>query len=158
MKELIGYLAAAAMLALFILAWKPLHRRFSGWAIVAAYMMFLFALAILGSVKSHEQWVPVLVVVIGILVLFANRQKPIEKRKPTVAWAVIHGLWDQLEKEGLPPDEIERLKRMTVDERARLMAELRRPLEKLKLHGANKVRHIYGTLPGDYVWDEEEHF
>lgn len=131
-KALTGYIVAAAMLALFLLGWKPLHRRFRGWAIVAAYMMFLFAVASMGSVKPHAQWVPVFFAVIGILVLFANRQKPIEERRPTVEWAVIHGLWDQLEKQGLPRNEIERLKRLTPEERAALMAEIRVPLKREK--------------------------
>lgn len=141
------------MTVFFILAWKPLHRRFRGWAIVAAYLILLFVLATYGDLKPDERWMSWLIAASSVLVLFANRQKPIEERRPTVAFMVVHGLWDMLAKEGLPPDEIERLKRLTPEERERLMAVLMRPVEKY-----TRVRHIYGTFPGDYVWDDSEHF
>lgn len=145
------------MTVFFILAWRPLHRRFRGWAIVAAYLILLFVLATYGDLKPDERWMSWLIAASSVLVLLANRQKPIEERNFLVAFRVVHGLWDQLAKEGLPPDEIERLKRLTPEERERLMARLtavlRRPAEKY-----TRVRHIYGTFPGDYVWDDSEHF
>jgi len=65
--------------------------------------------------------------VAAILFLLTNRQKPIEERRPTVAWMVVHGLWNQLAKEGLPANEIERLKKLTPEERARLGESFRVP-------------------------------
>lgn len=118
------------MTVFFILAWRPLHRRFRGWAIVAAYLILLFVLATYGDLKPDERWMSWLIAASSVLVLLANRQKPIEERDFTVAFMVVHGLWDQLAKEGLPPDEIERLKRLTPEERARLMAEISKPVYK----------------------------
>lgn len=148
-------LIAVALIVLLVLIWKPLHRRFRGWAIIFASLGFAIGgLAALFARTPGEIFAAAFIIAGSIAALYGGRQKPIEQRKPTVAWMVVNGLWGQLAKEGLPPDEIERLKRLTVDERARLMAELKWPLEKLKLRERNEVTHIYGTFPGDYIWDE----
>jgi len=143
------------MIVLFVLIWKPLHRRFRWWAIIFASFGFALGgfLALIARTPG-EIFAVVFLIAGSIAALYEGRQKPIEERRPTVAWMVVNGLWDQLAKEGLPPDEIERLKRLTPEERARLMAELKRPVEKLKLRGREEVSHIYGTFPGDYIWDE----
>lgn len=148
-------LIGVALIALFILIWKPLHKRFRWWAIIFASFGFALGgfLALIARTPG-EIFAVVFLIAGSIAALYEGRQKPIEERRPTVAWMVVNGLWDQLAKEGLPPDEIERLKRLTPEERARLMAELKRPVEKLKLRGREEVSHIYGTFPGDYIWDE----
>lgn len=133
-KVLIGYLTAAAVLALFILVWKPLHKRFKAQAIIVFYLMIALAASVCVVIAFDPRhikdwWVPVFCLAAGLAWLLSFKQEPPE-HKPTVAWAVIHGLWDQLEKEGLPSDEIERLKRMTPEERAALMAAIRVPLKR----------------------------
>lgn len=121
-------LIGVALIALFILIWKPLHKRFRWWAIILA--SFCFGL---GGFLAFFARTPVEIFVVAFLIaggiasLYEGRQKPIEQRKPTVAWMVIHGLWDQLAKEGLPADEIDRLKRLTPEEKARLMETFKVP-------------------------------
>lgn len=134
-KELVGYIMTG-MIALFILGWKPLHNRFSGWAVLSFYLFVFFA-AIAVAIAIAEPWrskawfAAVLCGSVSVLCLVSGKRPPIERR-PTVAWMVIHGLWDQLEKEGLPPDEIERLKRLSPEERAALMAAIRVPHKREK--------------------------
>jgi hypothetical protein len=122
------------LFALFILAWKPLHRRFRGWAIIRAYLLFALAMAApIFAPHEHNTWEAFFIcMAAATLTLLTNRHKPIEERRPTVAWAAIHGLWDQLAKEGIPADEIERLKKLTQEERARLMAPLLASVERAK--------------------------
>jgi hypothetical protein len=73
-----------------------------------------------------------------------------------VAWAAIHGLWDQLAKEGIPADEIERLKKLTQEERARLMASLMASVERTKRGVLQKKARfesdtdLFGTYDYDY--------
>lgn len=129
-------------IVLLILAWKPLHRRFQGWAILCAYLLSAIAAAIVITAPERpNDWLAFSInAVAAILVLLTNRQKPIEERKPSVAWMVIHGLWNSLEKEGLPAGEIERLKRLTPEDRARLMASIRTPQ---KTKGKKNQRSIF---------------
>jgi hypothetical protein len=110
------------LLALFILAWKPLHHRFQGWAVLCAYLFFAFAMvAPIFEPHGRDTWKAFFVwMAVAALVLLANRQKPIEERSPIVAWMVVHGLWDQLAEVGISADEIERLKKLTPEELARL--------------------------------------
>lgn len=114
--------------------WKLLHKRFNGWAIFAAYIMIAIGVAIISTEKPNELAVSFLFAAASTagLVLYSGRRNPleIEELRPTVIWMVVNGLWDQLAKEGLPPDEIERLKRLTPEERARdLRASIRVPLK-----------------------------
>jgi hypothetical protein len=125
------------LLALFILAWKPLYRRFRGWAIISAYLLFALAMvALIVTPHDHYTWKAFFIcMAVATLILLMYRQKPIEERRPTgptVVWAVIHGLWDQLAEKGVPADEIERLKKLTQEERARLMAPLLASVERAK--------------------------
>lgn len=122
-------LIAVALIVLLVLIWKPLHRRFRWWAIIFASLGFAIGgfLALIARTPG-EIFAVAFLIAGSIAALYGGRQKPIEQRKPTVAWMVIHGLWDQLAKEGLPPDEIERLKRLTPEERAGLMAEIMKPV------------------------------
>ncbi|TXF11210.1 hypothetical protein [Pelomicrobium methylotrophicum] len=117
------------IVAPFVAAWKPLHKRFRTWAILVSYFFVLTGWMGVLSPNSPDDWMamPLGLASSAVFLLF-NRRKPVEQRKPTVAWMVIHGLWDQLAKEGVPPDEIERLKRLTPEERARLMAEIMKPI------------------------------
>jgi hypothetical protein len=127
-KELVPFVFFG-MIVLFILIWKPLHRRFRWWAIIFASFGFALGgfLALIARTPG-EIFAVVFLIAGSIAALYEGRQKPIEERRPTVAWMVVNGLWDQLAKEGLPPDEIERLKRLTPEERARLMEQIKRPL------------------------------
>lgn len=121
-------LIAVALIVLLVLIWKPLHRRFRGWAIIFASFGFALGgfLALIARTPG-EIFAVAFLIAGSIAALYGGRQKPIEQRKPTVAWMVIHGLWDQLAKEGLPADEIERLKRLTPEEKMGLMAAIRAP-------------------------------
>jgi hypothetical protein len=123
------------MTVVFVFAWKPLRRRFRGWAVLCAYLFFTVAATVVLVAPDHPRaWLAFsLNALAAILFLLANRQKPIEERRPTVAWMVVHGLWDQLAKEGLPAGEIERLKRLTPEERANLMASLMASVERAKM-------------------------
>jgi hypothetical protein len=134
------------LFALFILAWKPLHRRFRGLGILCAYLLFALAMvAPIFAPHDRDTWSAFfMLVVMAILTLLMYRQKPIEERRPTVAWAVIHGLWDQLAKDGIPADEIERLKKLTQEERARLMASFRVTAKKAR-------RPLYSEDEGGFV-------
>jgi len=124
-------LIAVALIVLLVLIWKPLHKRFRGWAIIFASLGFAIGgLAALFARTPGEIFAAAFIIAGSIAALYGGRQKPIEQRKPTVTWMVVNGLWGQLAKEGLPADEIERLKRLTPEERARLMAEIRKPVYK----------------------------
>lgn len=116
--------------------WKLLHKRFNGWAIFAAYIMIAIGVAIISTEKPNELAVSFLFAAASTagLVLYSGRRNPleIEELRPTVIWMVVNGLWDQLAKEGLPPDEIERLKRLTPEERERLMASVLKPSARTK--------------------------
>jgi hypothetical protein len=137
------------LLALFILAWKPLYRRFRGLGILCAYLFSAVAATmVIIAPERPKAWLAFSIsAVAAILFLLANRQKPIEERRPTVAWMVVHGLWDQLAKEGLPADEIERLKKLAPEERARLMTPLMASVERAKRGAQMKPK-----------WEPDEHF
>lgn len=119
------------LIFLFIMIWKPLYKHFSGWGVLISYLSFSFS-AIAAAIAIVEPWrhsawfVSLFCLAVGVLWLVTSKRPPIE-RKPTVAWMVVNGLWDQLVKEGMPADEIERLKRLTPEERAGLMASLMAP-------------------------------
>lgn len=131
-KELVPFVFFG-MIVLFILIWKTLRRRFRWWAIIFASFGFaLGGLIALNARTSGEIFAAVFLIAGSIAALYEGRQKPVEERRPAVAWMVVHGLWDQLAKEGLPPDEIERLKRLTPEERAGLMAAIKVPLKRRK--------------------------
>lgn len=112
-----------------VLIWKPLRKRFGGWAIFAAYVSMALGIALVVVSKKPYDWVaPVFfTTAIAGLVLYSGRLKPIEQRRTDVAFCVTHGLWDQLEELGLPSNEIERLKKLSPEERAGLMASFKKP-------------------------------
>lgn len=130
-KDLVTFIAAGT-LVLFILIWKPLYKRFTLGGILGFYLLFFFsvicAVAVLDPQHHKDWWVAPSCLAVGVLWLVTSKRPPIE-RKPTVAWMVVNGLWDQLVKEGMPADEIERLKRLTPEERAGLMASLKPPVK-----------------------------
>jgi hypothetical protein len=146
------------LLALFILAWKPLHHRFQGWAVLCAYLFFALAMVTpIFDPHGRDTWKAFFVwMAVAALVLLANRQKPIEERSPTVAWMVVHGLWDQLAEVGISADEIERLKKLTPEELARLMTPLMASVERAKMGALQKNAgfesdtDLYGTYDYDY--------
>ena len=114
-------------LVLMVLAWKPLHKRFQAWAILSAYFLMSIPLALVSDPSASlsgflEGLLPALV--ISVVVLLFNRQKPIEQRMPSLAFMIINGHWELLAKNGVPADEIERMKRLTQEERAALWAAL----------------------------------
>jgi hypothetical protein len=147
-KEL-ALFAYLGMVVVFILAWKPLHRRFRGWSVLSAYLLFALAMAApIFAPHEHDAWKAFFVcMAAATITLLTGRQKPIEERRPTVAWAAIHGLWDQLAKDGIPADEIERLKKLTPEERARLMASLMASVERAKRGAQMKPK-----------WEPDERF
>ncbi|WP_333840937.1 hypothetical protein [Pelomicrobium sp.] len=111
-----------------VLIWKPLRKRFSGWAIFAAYVLMALGIALVVVSKKPYDWVAPFLFTTAIagLVLYSGRLKPIEQRRIDVAFCVTHGLWDQLEKQGIPPEEIEQLKKLSPEERAGLMASFKK--------------------------------
>lgn len=125
-------------LVLMVLAWKPLHKRFQAWAILISYLQVGFPLiigvplVITGSDPSMSlssfSGIMLFAIFSSVVFLLLGRQKtkpkPIEQRRPDLASMVINGHWELLAQEGLPSDEIERLKRMTKKERADLWATL----------------------------------
>lgn len=116
-------------LVLMVLAWKPLHKRFRAWAILFSYFQVGVPLILLSDPSvslSDFQGALLLALVFSVVVLLFNRQKPIEQRDPSLAFMIIHGLWELLEKKGVSTDEIERMKRLTQEERAALWAALSR--------------------------------
>lgn len=118
-------LIAVALIVLLVLIWKPLHKRFRGWAIIFASLGFgLGGFLALIARTPGEIFAAAFIIAGSIAALYGGRQKPIEQRKPTVTWMVVNGLWDRLAKAGVPADEIEQLKRLTPEERARLMKQL----------------------------------
>lgn len=125
-KELIGYLVAAAMLALFVLAWKPLHKRFKAQAIIIFYLMVASAagmvvIMIFEPRHLKDWWVPVFCLAAGLAWLLSFRREVTSFIPATSYWKIVQGSWRELELEGLPPNQIERLKRMTPEERKRLV-------------------------------------
>lgn len=135
-ESVVGEVALVICLLLppLVIAWEPLYRRFRAKAILSSYCGLLCGLMLIGpflvgkGTSIAQVLFSAIFLTVAVLILKDGRRKPIEQRKPTVAWMVVNGLWDQLAKEGLPADEIERLKRLTPEERARLMAEIMRPV------------------------------
>lgn len=114
-------------LMLMVLAWKPLHKRFQAWAILFSYFQVSLPLILLSDPSASLSGLLralFLVFAISAIVLLLNRQKPIEQRRPDLAFMILNGHWDLLAKNGVPADEIERMKRLTQEERAALWAAL----------------------------------
>lgn len=123
----IGSLKLIIMLVLAVLAWKPLHKRFRAWAILYLYFFIMTFVGVgLKEDVSLSELTPALLggLALSGFFLLIGRQKPIEQREPSVAFLVLHGCWDALAEKGVPADEIERLKRLTREERAALWASL----------------------------------
>lgn len=144
-------LVAAFVPLVFI--WKPLHWRFSGWAIFGAYIMIALGVAIIFVSREPGDWVaPFLFgTAVAGFVLYSGRLEPVEQRRVDVAWCVVHGLWDQLEKMGLPSGEIARLKKLSPEERAGLMAAIRKPRAWAGVGRTTQPRFMSGSGHGDML-------
>lgn len=123
-----AYLSMIALFVLMVLAWKPLRKRFKAWGIVWSCLALGALLFFnLGFVNS-EPHIPLRAylyfnfVMLGCFVIFllSSRPEPIEQRRPDLAFMILNGHWELLAKNGVPADEIERLKRLTREERAAL--------------------------------------
>ncbi|WP_126448300.1 hypothetical protein [Sulfuricystis multivorans] len=145
-RELGKMAIVVSLLAIPSIPFLILKKWFRLQAIVLASFGLVTAIAF--SVDGSFLWAAFFIVG-SIAALYEGRQKPIEQRKPTVAWMVVHGLWDQLEKEGLPADEIERLKKLTPEERERLMAFIRRP--QIKSQNTMRRRSSGYSIYGDDI-------
>lgn len=124
---MLSRLVMIAWLVLAVLAWKPLHKRFRAWAILFAYFQMSLPLILLSDPSASLSGLLrglFLVFAISAIVLLFNRQKPIEQRRPDLAFMILNGHWELLAKNGVPADEIERMKRLTQEERAALWAAL----------------------------------
>lgn len=124
---MLSRLVMIAWLVLGVLAWKPLHKRFRAWAILFAYFQMSLPLMLVSDPSASLSGflgVLLLALVFSVVVLLFNRQKPIEQRRPDLAFMILNGHWDLLAKNGVPADEIERMKRLTQEERAALWAAL----------------------------------
>jgi hypothetical protein len=146
------------MIVVFALAWKPLRRRFRGWAVLSAYLLFTVAATVVLVAPDHPRvWLAFsLNVLAAILILLTSRQgigDRLEERSPTVAWMVVHGLWDQLAKAGVPAGEIERLKRLPAEERANLMARLMASAERARRRVREQVSPKKREYDPDHDWD-----
>lgn len=131
--KMLPRLVMIVFLVLAVLAWKPLHKRFRAWAILFSYFYVGLPLILLSDPSASSSdllRVLSLTFAISAIVLLFNRQKPIELRMPNLASMIINGHWDLLAKEGVPADEIERLKRLTREERVALWAALSKGLNK----------------------------
>lgn len=130
---------AIVWLVLAFLVWKLLHKWFRTWAILFSYFQVSAPLIILPSDPSASLsdlwWLLFIAFAFSAIVLLFNRRKPIEQRGPDLASMIINGHWDLLAKEGVPADEVARLKRLTREERAALWAALIAPWERLKAEG-----------------------
>lgn len=112
--------------AVFAVGWKPLHKRFRAWAILAAYFFMLLGVLSVVSPEKPDDWQALpLALVFAAVFLFFNRQKPIEQGRSDLVFMILNGHWDLLAKSGVPADEIERMKRLTQEERAALAESLR---------------------------------
>lgn len=153
---MLSRLVMIAWLVLAVLAWKPLHKRFRAWAILFSYFQVSLPLILLSDPSASLSGLLrglFLVFAISAIVLLFNRQKPIEQRRPDLAFMILNGHWELLAKNGVPADEIERMKRLTQEERGALMASLK--VRHGKTTGA-RDRHdellydpIYSELPGN---------
>lgn len=124
---MLSRLVMIAWLALAVLAWKPLHKRFRAWAILFSYFQMSLPLILLSDPSASLSGLLrglFLVFAISAIVLLFNRQKPIEQRRPDLAFMILNGHWELLAKNGVPADEIDRMKRLTQEERADLWAAL----------------------------------
>ena len=136
-KELVGYIMTG-MIVLFVLAWKPLHNRFTAQAIIVFYLLSGLSVPLAVMIyddpgHAKDLWVPLFAVASGAMWLFTFKREVRSFIPATSYWKVVQGLWHELEKEGLPPNQIERLKRMTPEERAReLRASIIRAQTKAK--------------------------
>lgn len=125
---MLSRLVMIAWLVLAVLAWKPLHKRFRAWAILFSYFQVSLPLILVSDPSaslSNFLGVLLLALFFSAIVLLFNRQKPIEQRRPDLAFMILNGHWELLAKNGVPADEIERMKRLTQEDRAALAESLR---------------------------------
>lgn len=125
---MLSRLVMIAWLVLAVLAWKPLHKRFRAWAILFSYFQMSLPLILVSDPSASVSGLLkalFFVLTISAIVLLFNRQKPIEQRRPDLAFMIINGHWELLAKNGVPADELDRMKRLTQEERAAIANSLR---------------------------------
>jgi hypothetical protein len=144
--------------------WSRLLERHEFDGILSASMLFGVGLAsvvaILGGLTSNSKSTPfegyyvamsalgILAVMGGLFSLKTGKRHYSEPRYSVIDLA-LQGRWDLLERAGVPKNEIEQLKRLTPQQRALILAPLKRRAEKAVEQSFTSVKKNNGPIEED---------
>ena len=154
--KMTGRLMMIVWFVLMVLTWKPLHKRFRAIAILGSYFFWMIPLLYLAEEPSWSlsEFLQLLFLVLAISAVFLllGRHAPIERRSMDVASMVLYGHWELLAQQGVPADEIERLKRLSQEERAALWDALFKARDALRVQESDRHRK-FKKLSDDITTD-----